>query len=97
MDKRYYINKYSEATRPKFFIIKLILEGSQGKHNDYPMAQICVNNKSLFHDYVEGQQTIEVEVNDLETAHVRMKRSKGKRLLRRYQKRGKEKKCLTPK
>ena len=69
MDKRYYISKYSEATRPKFFIIKLILEGSQGKHNDYPMVQICVNDKSLFYDYVEGQQTIEVEVNDLETAH----------------------------
>ena len=33
------------------------------------MVQICVNDKSLFNDYVEGQQTIEVEVNDLETAH----------------------------
>lgn len=69
MDKRYYINKYSEATRPKFFIIKLHLEGSQGKHNDYPMVEICVNDTSLFNDYIRGQQTVEVKVNDLNTAH----------------------------
>ena len=64
MEKRYYINKYSNATRAKSFILKLHLYGSKGKY-DYPMVKICVNKKVFFHNKIENNQKLEMKVDDI--------------------------------
>ena len=68
MEENTYIKKYHQATKPKHFIIKLILEGYKG-NNDYPKVRICVNQNELHNDFVKGQETIEVAVKDLSTIH----------------------------
>lgn len=46
----------------------MTLTGTQGKV-DYPMVQICVNKKILFHDRIEGTQTLNLQVEDLNVNH----------------------------
>tara|TARA_Y100000590_G_C15614826_1_gene975318 strand:- start:152 stop:721 length:570 start_codon:yes stop_codon:yes gene_type:complete len=64
MEKRYYINKYSDATRAKPFILKIHLYGNKGKY-DYPMVKICVNKKVFFHNRIENNQKLEMQINDI--------------------------------
>ena len=61
MEEKWYIEKYSDATRPKSFVIKLDLFGSKGA-KDYPMVKICVNKHILFHDKVIENYTAEIPV-----------------------------------
>ena len=59
-----YIDKYRNATRPKSFIIKLLLEGTEGRHG-FPTTEVCVNDISYWKDTVENKQTISIQVDDL--------------------------------
>ena len=69
MEKKYYITKYNDATRRKPTIIKLKLLGSKGAR-DYPMTEICVNDKSYFYNKVIEEQIIEFTVNELQTENI---------------------------
>ena len=59
-----YINKYRNATRPKPFILKLMLEGTEGRHG-FPTTEICVNDISYWKDTVENKQTISIQIDDV--------------------------------
>ena len=68
MEERKIIKKYASATRSKSFIIRLDLEGFKGRY-DYPEVEICVNDKSLYKEIVEGKQTVDIRVDDLSVEH----------------------------